>query len=108
MENKLIVMVKKTGEIIPEIIKINNSLTDLQKIVGGNIEIVKVDDGLDMVVNESGLIDNLPYNFSLGRKDYVLDIFGDCFFTGVNYRTGEFVSLSPQQVENLMDMFIRG
>ena len=38
------------------------SLEELQKIVGGYIEIIRIDSERDMVINEEGKIDKLPYN----------------------------------------------
>ena len=40
----------------------NFSLEELQSIVGGYIEIVYLSDGSLMVVNEEGLLKELPYN----------------------------------------------
>lgn len=37
-------------------------LEELQKIVGGYIEIVELNNGEIIVLNENGKVDNLPYN----------------------------------------------
>ena len=42
--------------------KTDFQLTELQKIVGGLIEIVKTKDGRTMVINEEGKINDLPIN----------------------------------------------
>ena len=42
--------------------KTDFQLTELQKIVGGFIEIVKTKDGRTMVINEEGKINDLPIN----------------------------------------------
>ena len=42
--------------------KTDFQLTELQKIVGGLIQIVKTKDGRTMVINEEGKINNLPIN----------------------------------------------
>ena len=42
--------------------KTNFQLTELQKIVGGLIQIVKTKDGRTMVINEEGKINDLPIN----------------------------------------------
>ena len=42
-------------------------LENLQELVGGWIEAVHLDDGLTLVVNEEGLIHNLPANQALAE-----------------------------------------
>ena len=42
--------------------KTDFQLTELQKIVGGLIEIVKTKDGRTMVINEEGKVNDLPIN----------------------------------------------
>jgi hypothetical protein len=43
----------------PEVAQMDDSLDSLQRAVGGHIEIVKVGDRLDLVVNENGAHDLL-------------------------------------------------
>ena len=38
------------------------TLEEMQKCVGGYIELIYLNDGMVLVVNEEGLILNLPYN----------------------------------------------
>lgn len=102
--NKIRIMIKKVNE-FPKVIEVENDLSVLQKIVGGYIEVVKMANGLDLVVNDSGLIDELPINFTL-KSHGILNVHGDCFFTGVNYHTGEFVDLTNEHEKNLFDMFV--
>ena len=57
-------LIKSTGEEI-EVFPKNKTdfqLTELQKIVGGFIEIVKTKDGKTMVINEEGKVNDLPIN----------------------------------------------
>jgi hypothetical protein len=57
-------LIKTTGEEI-EVFPKNKTdfqLTELQKIVGGLIEIIKTKDGKTMVINEEGKINDLPIN----------------------------------------------
>lgn len=42
-------------------------LEEMQEIVGGYIEIVRLDEKTIMVVNEEGLVYNLPYNAKASR-----------------------------------------
>lgn len=106
MENKKITIMVKNANKFPFVMEVENDLSVFQDIVGGYIEVVKIANGLDLVVNESGLIDELPVNFTLTSHGQ-LTVFGNCFFTGVDYRTGEFVSLSDEAIENLTEMFLQ-
>ena len=45
-----------------EVIEIDNSLENLQELVGGYIEYVPLDSKRTLVVNEEGLLMNLPIN----------------------------------------------
>lgn len=56
--------------------ELENTLKALQCFVGGHIQIVSLTDGIDIVTNEEGKIDGLPYNRVWGDDDgIVLDIF---------------------------------
>jgi hypothetical protein len=57
-------LIKSNGEetnVLPKN-KTDFQLTELQKFVGGLIEIVKTKDGRTMVINEEGKINDLPIN----------------------------------------------
>lgn len=58
-------MVITTGGAIKEVAPANNhdfSLEELQKFVGGYIEIISLSESQIMVLNEEGKLNNLPYN----------------------------------------------
>ena len=44
------------------ITEIQPELEDCQKVVGGFVEMVYLEDGRQMLVNEEGLLKELPYN----------------------------------------------
>jgi len=82
--------------------EIGDSYKMLQAGVGGWIELVRLNNGVDMWVNENGIAENLPYNptataiywsnfgFMSGQ------IFGDVVFTSSN-PDGETIGLSVLQ-----------
>lgn len=76
------IITKKVGE--PAVVKELETLElgDMQSLVGGWIEVLHVGGNIDMWLNDSGKIDNLPINIVLGSEDYeILDsIHGDIFF----------------------------
>lgn len=52
------------------------SLKELQEFVGGYIELVTLPDDLVLVVNEEGLLHNLPYN-GLAKLMFQRDLVGN-------------------------------
>lgn len=65
-------IIKSSGDII-EIEPKNGkefSLKELQEIVDGYIDIVRLNDGRYMVVNDEGLINDLPVNFETSIMYY--------------------------------------
>jgi hypothetical protein len=67
------------------------TLEELQKIVGGNIEIVSLNDGNFMVLNEEGKLKNLPLNrkasdlFNTGGRLWYDPIVGDVLACGAGW-----------------------
>ncbi len=93
------IIIKKVG--MPHELKVIESLKldDMQNMVGGYIECLHVGNGVDMWLNDSGKIFNLPINMVLGSEDReILDtIQGDVFFAGSD-GYGETIGLSEEQV----------
>jgi len=65
------------------------TLEEMQKCVGGYVEFVHLEDDLVLVVNEEGLINNLPHNeiatkilSSEGKANYIV---GDALLIGTNF-----------------------
>jgi hypothetical protein len=81
---------------------IENSLSNLQRIVGGRIECLRMD-GHDIIINEEGKYLDLEPNFVIQNgNDYVA---GTAIFVGVDYDEGEFKSLSDDLVKFVTDVF---
>jgi hypothetical protein len=80
-----------------------NELSVLQKLVGGYIECIR-EDGFDIIVNEEGKIFDLEPNFTLYNGDYVA---GTAVFSGVDYKVGEFKSLTEEQIQLILKPFKR-
>lgn len=76
----------------PYIIKVRNELEEFQKLVDGHIETVSFSTDAILVVNEEGILLDLPRNENI--KPCIpsgLDIYGDAVIVGVDGE--EFVSL---------------
>jgi hypothetical protein len=81
---------------------IENTLSNLQSIVGGHIECIR-EDGFDIIINEEGKFIDLEPNFGIYEgQDYVA---GTAIFAGVDYEEGEFKSLSDRQFKGILFAF---
>lgn len=102
-------IVLSNGEL--EVKEIENSLENLQKIVGGYIEMpyiskVFIQNGIDMVINEEGkYMDDLePQIAILGKvNNQILDlIYGNCIFVSHD-DNGETIGLNDEQIKVVME-----
>ena len=80
-------------------IKIEHTLKNLQKIVGGYIEILQLDYNTDLVCNDEGKINRLPLNRFI---DY--DIIAGTFIIA-GHKDSETISLSRKQIKKYKEIF---
>lgn len=81
---------------------IENTLEAKQAIVGGRIEVLGMD-GFDIIFNEEGKFEDLEPNFGIfGGRDYIA---GTAIFAGLDYDSGEFTSLTPEQRKSIAGQF---
>lgn len=79
--------------------KIPHTLKDMQKVVGGLIEIVELEYNVELICNEEGKIYNLPMNRAIQN-----DIVAGTFFIAGQHN-GETISLSKKQIKRYKDIF---
>ena len=98
------VLVLSNGELKEQ--EISNDLADLQKIVGGYIEIPFLsqkflDNGIDVIINEEGkFIDGLKAEIAIVSEERgtILDIvYGNCIFASHD-KAGETIGLTETQI----------
>lgn len=91
----------------PEVREINDSLKEMQGIVGGLIQPIYLDDSVALVCNDEGRLMNLPANRGLRNKDgQMYDIvFGTFFLCGAPADSDHFISLTTEQIEQYRKMF---
>ena len=58
-------IIKRPGEPYGHMTSVNDSLADLQSIVGGPIEVVNLGAGVLLICNEEGKLSGLEHNFIL-------------------------------------------
>lgn len=84
-----------------------HSLDNLQAVVGGYIEAVRVDDSITIWVNEEGKLQGLAPNFMLldsSNRAYDL-IAGNVIITGTD-EEGNSVSLTDSEIEIVKSKFL--
>jgi len=90
-EKNIRVLTCKIGE-MPRIEMVENSLANLQEFVSGYIELTYVE-GVMMIINEEGKLQNLKPNFVLSSWDVVV---GNVLFTG--NANENFASISDDEI----------
>lgn len=101
-KEKNITVVVMEPDQVAEVRVIENDLSVLQGIVGGNIECVRMEDH-DIIINEEGKYLDLEPNFFIYQgRDYIA---GTAIFTGVDYYEGEFKSLTEEQIKLITGAF---
>lgn len=97
MEKIKVLIVDPT--IDPYIEEIENTLEEKQKIVGGLIEFVELEDNIDLICNEEGKIHNLQMNRII-KNDVICGTF---IITG--QENGESISLTDEQIRKYKSYF---
>ncbi len=84
----------------PYVKLIPNILSNLQEIVGnGFIDIIRLEDGVDIIVNDEGKIRDMPFNRCIPN-----DVIAGTFIVA-GERHGETISLSEEKIEQYKDYF---
>lgn len=111
MKNRKITGLKLTaGSNLAEPEEIEDKLEVYQKFVDGYIEIVRINERLVMVVNDEGLIRELPENIIasclywsiIGQP--VTPICGNAILVGLNPENGEFCNIPPSVVFSVLNL----
>lgn len=84
----------------PHVVDIENDLKSMQDLVGGQIEVINLEDDIVMVDNEEGKLIGLEGNRRVGR-----DIIAGTFFLCGSNDEGEFVSLTEEQIDKYTNRF---
>ena len=105
MEEKLTV-VKVEPQKMPVVVTIGSSLDELQKAVGGNIEVVyPYEDYVGILMNEDGKLLGMELNRAL-KDEYgqIYDIIAGTFYV-VGLGEDDFCSLTDQQIETYLSKY---
>ena len=90
----------------PRQVELGTELEDLQKAVGGNIEVVyPFDDKIGLIMNEEGKIHGLPLNRALrDEQGEMYDVVAGTFLV-VGLTDDNFGSLTPDQIQKYEEIF---
>ena len=92
----------------PEVKEIDDSLKEMQGIVGGYIQsIYPFEEPVALVCNDEGKLMDLPANRGLRDENgQIYDIvFGTFFLCGAPADSDHFTSLTPEQIEQYQKLF---
>ena len=104
-EENIRVIICKPNMIAEEEI-ITNQLESLQREVDGYIEVLGLEDGICMVCNEEGKIENKPLNRAIRDSDgKIVDVVAGDFFICAETEDGEFRSLTDDEFKKYFKMF---
>ena len=78
---------------------IDNELETLQNIVYGLIEFIEMEKGVDLIINEEGKIDGLPFNRYITN-----DVIAGTFIIA-GERNGKTISLSDDMIKKYKEYF---
>lgn len=94
---KIEILVKRVGE-APEVMEIEHSLVNMQKIVGGYLEVVGLPNGIDMWLNEEGLLVGMKDNLAVVMNGRIThQIVGNVFFAAHD-KEGNTIGLNEYQM----------
>lgn len=93
---KIIVLFVPVGK-PPEVRVIEGQLEQMQALVGGDIQMVPIPHGCELVCNENGIAEKLPFN-RMEPLVYGSQILGDFFITRTHYSGGS-QSLTKKNID---------
>ena len=97
-ENEITVLKVEPGK-VPETVTIPNTLDAMQRVVGGFLEIIQLND-VCLVCNEEGKLMGLEGNRRVGN-----DIIAGTFFLAGDTSTGDLCSLTQEQLDRFQKLF---
>ena len=105
-QQPVIKVLKVEPDKAPELIEMKNELEAMQSIVGGYIEVFPLADGVTIVCNEEGKICGMEPNRPIYHDGKIFEIIcGTFFIAGDDLSTGEFVSLTDEQIAQYEKQF---
>ena len=86
---------------------IRNTLKALQEIVGGQIEKIYNENGMEILCNEEGKMRGLPFNRAMIYDGQIVDVIAGTFVV-VGHVGTEFASLTEEEIEKAIKRYYFG
>jgi hypothetical protein len=90
---------------LPELVEIEDTLSALQAEVGGWIEALGLGGGIDAMVNEEGLLKNLPFNRYFATPYGPRPVVGTAILVSSDSE-GNTIGLDDKQVDRIMKIVV--
>lgn len=97
------IVLKKVNQ-DPEVMEIAPNLKVYQNLVGGLIDCMDIENDISIVFDDEGKLKGKDINLIVSKGAWTDFIVGDLFFIGIDKEEGEFVSLTDEQIEYIMDI----
>lgn len=102
MKEKIITAVMLKPDKKAYVTKVENELSIFQKMVGGLIDVVSLDEDIDIIVNDEGLLKQMKPNIMHPQAEDSQFLVGNCVFVSHN-ADGEFTSLTREQISRCLE-----
>ncbi|MDO4500868.1 MAG: DUF3846 domain-containing protein [Erysipelotrichaceae bacterium] len=92
----------------PKVISIEDDLDEYQRIVGGFIDFIQIDDDEDVnvIINDEGKLMGLDINKLIYHNNDLIDVLvGNLLVVGVDNLTGNVVDLPKEKIDYYMNYF---
>ncbi len=94
----------KVGHGPGQLVKVENELSDLQALVGGPLELVRMKFGLVLLCHEEGILRNLPIGYAASTLIGIIPVRGDFFVCRVD--GSEFASVMVKDSRQVLSEII--
>lgn len=93
-------VIKKEPGKKPEVVDIENSLEEIERLIGGNVAVVPIADDVVILCNADGKEKNMPYNVNV-------PFFGTVMVSGVNLGdnlicNSDLVDICPDYIDGFL------
>lgn len=87
-----------------QVMEIEHTLENMQHLVGGLIDYFDIENDIAIIFDDEGKLKGKEPNLIITKGAWTDIIVGDIFFCGVDKEKGEFISLTEEQIEYIMEI----
>lgn len=105
--NKEITVLTFKADAEVKAVNVKDDLKTKQGLVGGLLDVLRLPMGIDLWVNDEGMLHNLPHVLNVEYRGQAIPIFGDCFLAGHDGE-GNTISLTREQAAWVQERLFAG